>query len=213
MKRIIHIGKFYFSSSTQIYTDACYIYQRQPIKQANSDAMILRGREIAYEAANSLPMPSYTDDQIREVYGELDNKTRRLQEDQYILRKPLIDAWNEKSSWKNSSDECPLPKFRLDETIFMSAYLSTGLSNPRIKPSPIIINQNEKEIIRGSFRTSIDDRTIISPSPLLLNVKFDFNKFKTNLNDQISLLDDIQNNISFDKQSDIHHNELKSTNS
>jgi hypothetical protein len=160
-------------------------------------------------------MPSYTHDQIREAYGELDKKSRRTQDNQHLLHKPLIDAWNEKSSWRNSSDECPLPKFRLDKTdptILMSAYLSTGLSNPRIIP-------NEKEIIRGSFRTSIDDRTTISPSPLLLNVRFDFNKFittSTNSNDQMSLLEDIQNNISTKKQSetsfdlcDIKHAESK----
>ncbi|CAF5007783.1 unnamed protein product, partial [Rotaria socialis] len=59
--------------------------------------MILRGREIAYQAANSptIPssVPSYTHDQIRELYGEVDKKTRRLQEHEYILHTPMIDAW------------------------------------------------------------------------------------------------------------------------
>jgi hypothetical protein len=146
--------------------------------------MISRGREIAYEAANSptIPnsMPNYTHDQIRELYGELDKKTRRLQENEYLLHKPMIDAWNSKSPWSISSslDECPLPKFRVeknDQTILMAAYLSTGLSN---KPGTIN-NTNDKEIIRGSFRTSIDDRTDMTPSPFLLNVRVNFDKLLT----------------------------------
>lgn len=164
------------SPSTQIVTDACFIYRREIIRPSISpNAMVLRGREIAYEAANSptIPnsMPNYTDDQVRELYGESDRKTRRLQENEFILHSPFIDAWKEKT-------ECPLPKFRLendDQTaIFMTAYLSTGLSN---KPSPTI-NSNEKDFIRGSFHTSINDRRSITPSPLLLNVQLDLNKLQ-----------------------------------
>lgn len=159
-------------SSHQILTDACFIYRREIVKPPTSNAMIVRGREIAYEAANSpaIPcsMPNYTDDQVRELYGEVDKKTRRLQENEYILHTPLIDAWKEK--------QCPLPKFRLentDQTIVMTAYLSTGLSN---KPSSTFMPSNEKETIRGSFRTAIDDRTTITPSPLLFNVHLDLNQ-------------------------------------
>jgi hypothetical protein len=149
--------------------------------------MTSRGREIAYEAANSptIPtsMPNYTHDQIRELYGESDKKTRRVQENKYLLHKPLIDAWNSKSPWNISSsleeEECPLPKFRVeknDQTILMAAYLSTGLTN---KPGTINNNINDKEIIRGSFRTSIDDRTDMTSSPLLLNVRVNFDKLLT----------------------------------
>jgi hypothetical protein len=200
----------------QILTDACFIYHRQIIKQPDLEAMILRGREIAHEAANSpsIPssMPNYSHDQIRELYGEIDKNTRRLQENEYILHTPMIDAWNEKCSWNLSSsirNQCPLPKFRIDkndQTIFMAAYLSTGLSNPRIIPNKSIMNTNDKEIIRGSFRTSIDDRTNISPSPLLLNVRFDFNKLNsipTNSIEKSTFLEDIQEKISIGKQSGI----------
>jgi hypothetical protein len=164
---------------TQIVTDACFIYRRELVKQPSFDPMIFRGREIAYEAAHSptIPssMPNYTHDQIRELYGELDNKTRRLQENESILHKPMIDAWKEKSSsW---IEECPLPKFRLEKndqtTTLLSAYLSTGLSN---NPRTIFNSNDNKEIIRGSFRTSIADRTCITPSPLIFNVHLDFNK-------------------------------------
>jgi hypothetical protein len=150
--------------------------------------MILRGREIAYEAAHfpTIPssMPNYTHDQIRELYGELDNKTRRLKDNEYILHKPMIDAWNEKSPW---IEECPLPKFRLektDRTTLLSAYLSTGLSNnPRT-----ITNSNDKEAIRGSFRTAIADRTSINPSPLIFNVHLDFDKVLSSKPTQTSKL-------------------------
>jgi hypothetical protein len=136
--------------------------------------MILRGREIAYEAANSPPtipssMPNYTHDQIRELYGELDKKTRRFQEHDYRLHTSMIDAWKEKSP---TYEQCPLPKFRIeknDQTILMAAYLSTGLSNPRANS-----HSNEKESIRGSFRTAIADRTTVTPSPLSFNVRLDF---------------------------------------
>ena len=160
---------------TQIVTDACFIYRRELIKPTTTDAMILRGREIAYEAANSPSLPSsmrnYTQDQIRELYGDLNTKTRCLQEKEYNLRTPLIDAWQEKSS---SLDSCPLPKFRIEkdhQTLLMAAYLSTGLSNPRT-----ISKSSDTDVIRGSFRTSIADRTSMTPSPLLLNVQMELNK-------------------------------------
>ncbi|CAF3729282.1 unnamed protein product [Rotaria sp. Silwood1] len=175
--------------------------------------MIIRGREIAYQAANSptIPssMPNYTDDQIRELYGELDKKTRRLQENEYIFHTPMIDAWNEKSPWTITSsiknqltEQCPLPKFHIDKnehTILMNTYLSTGLSNPRIIQNTSIDTINDKEIIHGSFRTSIGDRTTISPSPLLLNVNFDYKTLKTistNLDNQSTFLENIQQKTS-----------------
>ncbi|CAF4384219.1 unnamed protein product [Rotaria sp. Silwood2] len=205
---------------TQILTDACFVYRRQIIKKPTSNAMILRGREIAYQAANSptIPhsMPNYTHDQVRELYGELDKKTRRLQENEYISHTPMIDAWNEKSPWilsssiKNQlSEECPLPKFHIDnndQTMPMNTYLSTGLSNPRTIPNTSIDTTNDKETIRGSFRTSIADRTTISPSPLLLNVHFDYNKLtaiSTNIDDQSAFLDDIQQKTSINSNYDL----------
>ncbi|UJR22808.1 hypothetical protein I4U23_025838 [Adineta vaga] len=174
--------------STQIFTDACFIYRRQVIKHPqDTNAMILRGREIAHEAANSptIPssMPNYSHDQIRELYGEIDKKTRRLKENQYIFHTPMIDAWNETPPWSVSStsslipNQCPLPKFRLDkndETIFMATYFSTGLSNRRT-----LSTTDDKDIIRGSFRTSVGERTSVSPSPLLLNVRFDYKKLNS----------------------------------
>ncbi|CAF3815093.1 unnamed protein product [Adineta steineri] len=146
---------------TQTVTDACFIYRHQVVKQdANDDekaAMILRGREIAYEAANTptIPssMPNYTHDQIRELYGELDKKTRRLQQDEYTLHTPMIHTYHDKPQWKLASptktkiiDECPLPKFRLekptenDEALLMAAYLSTGMNSPQTKPSVPVDN-------------------------------------------------------------------------
>jgi hypothetical protein len=154
-------------------------------------------------------MPNYTRDQIRELYGELDKKTRRLQEVEYTLHTPMIsNTWNEKPQWKLASptkskitEDCPLPKFRLDKTpendekLLMAAYLSTGLSNPRTKTDVPVdqlhtvmmhasakvnewANNNEiyltpvdKDIIRGSFRTAISDRPNIGPSPLLSDVR------------------------------------------
>ncbi|CAF3486115.1 unnamed protein product [Adineta steineri] len=206
----------YRSLPTKIVTDACFIYRRELIKKPDTtNAMILRGREIAYEAAHSptIPssMPNYSHDQIRELYGEIDKKTRRLQENQYIFHAPMIDAWSEKSPWNLSSsssfqDQCPLPKFRLDkndQTIFMATYLSTGLSNPRIIPNKIKINTNELDKIRGSFHTSIADRTNISPSPLLLNIRFDFNKLNPTTTNTNSFLKAIQQKISTEKQSEI----------
>lgn len=194
--------------STRILTDACFIYRRQIVRQPDTDAMILRGREIAYEAANSpvIPssMPSYSHDQIRELYGEIDRKTRRLQENQYIFHTPMIDAWNETPPWSLSStsslnqNQCPLPKFRLDkndQTLFMATFLSTGLSN-----RPTSSNSNEKDANRGSFRTSVGERTSVSPSPLLLNVRFDYNKVNSTgitAKDETSFFDDfLQQNVS-----------------
>jgi hypothetical protein len=166
--------------------------------------MIQRGRQIAYEAANAptIPssMPNYTHDQIRELYGELDKKTRRLQHDEYILHSPAINTWNEKPQWRLASptpskltDECPLPKFRLDkttgnnETSLMEAYLSTDLSNSQTKPvapidnlytvmmnasakvnewannNEIYLSPTDKDLKHESFRPIVDS------SPLLLN--------------------------------------------
>ncbi|CAF3402413.1 unnamed protein product [Rotaria socialis] len=198
------------SLATQVITDACFIYRRQTVKKPTSDAMILRGREIAYQAANSptIPssVPSYTHDQIRELYGEVDKKTRRLQEHEYILHTPMIDAWHEKSPWISSfpvknqlTEECPLPKFhpdKLQQTKLMSSYLSTGLSNPRIKPIKTIDLKHDQGYVRGSFRTSIADRTTISPSPILLDINFDFNKLSSSTDDQSSVFENTQQGIS-----------------
>lgn len=177
--------------------------------EENTAAMVLRGREIALEAANAptmpVSMPNYTRDQIRELYGELDQKTRRLQSDEYTIH------CQEKPQWKLAPpvaikskpvDECPLPKFRLDnatdpdETLLMAAYLSTGLSNPRRKglapvdsfhtvmmnasakvnewatSNEIYLGPDEKELVRGSFRTAVGERSSVSPSPLVLDVRF-----------------------------------------
>lgn len=161
---------------TQFVTDACCIYRREIVQPCDAYAMIIRGREIAYEAAHSpaIPssMPNYTHDQIRELYGEFDQKTCCLQDNDYLLHTPMIDAWQEKSAWL---EECPLPKFRLeknDPAILLSTYLSTGLSNnPRTQTY-----SNEKEDIQGSFRTAIANRTSITPSPLVFNVQVDLRK-------------------------------------
>ena len=109
----------------------------------------------------------------RNGFLELDKKTtttRRLQQNEYVIHTPMIDAWNSKLP---SLEECPLPKFypekSSEQNILMKNYLSTGLSN---KPD----TKNDKEIIRGSFRTSIDDRTGITPSPILHNIQVDFKK-------------------------------------
>lgn len=167
-------------------TDACFVYRRQVIRQTDSHAMILRGREIAREAANAPLLPSsmqnYSDDQIRELYGEVEQKRRRSHEDQRIFHTPMIDAWNEQPLWKLSSSSsnlghCPVPKFRLDkndQTLLMATCFSTGLSN-----RPVVSTCNEKDIVRGSFRTSVGERTSVSPSPLLLNVCFDLNKLNS----------------------------------
>jgi len=199
------------AAQSQAVTDACYIYRRQVTKPDTSEqdaaAMILRGREIALEAANAptipVSMPNYTRDQIRELYGELDKKTRRLQSDEYTIHT------QEKPQWKLAApivkgkvvDECPLPKFRLenspdpDEALLMAAYLSTGLSNPRSKAvarvdtfhtvmmnasakvnewatsNEIYLAPDGKELVRGSFHTTVGDRPSVSPSPLLLDVR------------------------------------------
>jgi hypothetical protein len=145
-------------------------------------------------------MPNYTRDQIRELYGELDRKTRRLQEDEYTLHSPIKNSYTEKPQWKLASptkskiiDECPLPKFRLDktpendETLLMAAYLSTGLNNSRTKPIAPVDNfhtvmmnasakvnewANNNEIYLSPSEKDIihTDRTIFSSSPLLLDV-------------------------------------------
>ncbi|CAF2093894.1 unnamed protein product, partial [Rotaria magnacalcarata] len=215
------------SFATQVITDACFIYRRQAVKKPTSDAMILRGREIAYQAANSPAIPSsvpnYTHDQIRELYGEVDKKTRRLQEHEYILHTPMIDAWNEKSPWISSSpvknqltEECPLPKFHPDKhepTKLMSSYLSTGLSNPRIRPIKTIDLKHDQDYVRGSFRTSIADRTTISPSPILLDINFDFNKLSSSTDDQSSVFENAQQRTSCISNNDSTEKYTEITNS
>ena len=101
----------------------------------------------------------------------------------------MIDAWNEKSSWnvpssmENSfSNKCPLPKFRIDNdsAVLMATYLSTGLTNRRQVSDTSMTKTNGQNPVCGSFHTSIADHTTaISPSPLLFNVHFDFNKLST----------------------------------
>ncbi|CAF0818759.1 unnamed protein product [Didymodactylos carnosus] len=106
-------------------TDGCNIYTHHsnPVRQYD-ETVILRGREIAYEAANAssqishninsisnetefkyrLPIvQSYSKDQIRELYGELDEKTHPLKENiwtPYTIQhhQPPIDAWDENLS-------------------------------------------------------------------------------------------------------------------
>ncbi|UJR26177.1 hypothetical protein I4U23_007520 [Adineta vaga] len=198
---------------SQTVTDACFIYRRQAVKQdMNNDekeAMILRGREIAYEAANTPAIPSsmqtYSRDQIRELYGELDRKTRRLQEDEYTIHAPMTNSWSEKPQWKlasptksKTSDECPLPKFRLekssenDEALLMAAYLSSGMNSPQTKPTApvdnlyqvminasakvnewahnneIYLSPTENEFIPNNFRPIIDSSTFLLDTQLNL---------------------------------------------
>ena len=156
---------------TQIVTDACFVYRKEVIRPSSTcHAMILRGREIAYEAAHSPSIPSlmpyYTHDQIRELYGTLGKKTHCLQNEYVVIN----------DEWKGT---CPLPKFRLEpdeETIAMAAYISTGLSNPR-------------DVIRGSFRTSIAEQRSMTPSPLLVNLRMDFSDVCQTKIDEIVDLD------------------------
>lgn len=178
-------------------TDACFIYRRQLIKKPPSNAIILRGREIAYQAAHatSIPssMPNYTQDQIRELYGELDKKTRRLHDSKL-------------------DQECPLPKFRIDKgdpTLLVASYLSTGLSNPRATASTLVDTGTCKDSIRGSFRTSIADRTSITPSPHVLNLRVDFNNLASAIKEESSssLLEDILQTTSV--HTNIHANDEK----
>lgn len=208
---------------------------------ANDDeqtAMILRGREIAYEAANTptIPpsMPNYTRDEIRELYGELDKKTRRLQDDEHSYQTPLISPTSPKQQWKLASstntklpNECPLPKFRLektpekDEALLMAAYLSTGLTNPRIKSiapvdhvHTVMMNasakvnewahNNElylapvhKNVLQPNFHTTTDDSTTVNPSSssLLLDVKLNLQQAAgtpTDTNNRPTFLEGIQ---------------------
>ena len=137
---------------TQTVTDACFIYRQQAVKQETNsneqEAIIHRGREIAYEAANtpSIPsvMPNYTRDQIRELYGELDKQTRRLQHDEYqvhssIVEKPHWKLASPKNSNHQTTSPCPLPKFRLEKSpetdadLLMAAYLSMGSDESQLK--------------------------------------------------------------------------------
>jgi hypothetical protein len=197
------------------------------IKEDTTDeekaALILRGREIAHEAANTpaIPtsMPNYTRDQIRELYGELDQKTRRLQDDEYTLHSPINSTSNEKPQWKLASptkskiiDECPLPKFRLDktpdndETLLMAAYLSTGLTNSRTKSvapvdsfHTIMMNAsakvNEWANNNEIYLTPVDNHPAINSSPLLLDVQFNLKQLAgtpTGNNDRPTFLEGIE---------------------
>ena len=195
---------------TQTVTDACFVYRRQAVKQEITEdekaAIIHRGREIAYEAANApaIPssMPNYTRDQIRELYGELDRKTRRLQDEENSLHSPIKNFYPEKPQWKlaspaksKTSDECPLPKFRLEKTpdknedLLMAAYLSAGLTSPQTKPvAPVDdfhtvmmhasakVNEwaNNNEIYLTP--TEKDSRSTVASSPLLLDVHLNIKK-------------------------------------
>ena len=244
---------------TQTVTDACFIYRRQVMKPGTSEddkaALVLRGRAIAHEAANTpaLPpsMPNYTRDQIRELYGELDMKTRRLQDDEYTLHSPVnTGAWNDKPQWKLASptgkskviDECPLPRFRLenppdnDDSFLMAAYLSTGLSNPRAKPiapvdnihtvmmnasakvnewahnNEIYLTPMDKDLIRGSFRTAVGDRPSVSPSPLLLDVRFNLKQLAgtpTGANDRPTFLEGISQATTDNSTAPFHPEEKR----
>ncbi|CAF3349508.1 unnamed protein product [Rotaria sp. Silwood1] len=239
----------------QTVTDACFIYRRQVVKQDTSDdekaAMILRGREIAYEAANAptIPssMPNYTRDQIRELYGELDKKTRRLQDDEYIYQSSITNSPNGKHQWKLASpttakkiNECPLPKFRLDktpehdETLLMAAYLSTGITNPRIKPIVPIdnfhtvmmnasakvnewANTNEiyltpinKNILPNNFHTLNDDPLTMSTSPLLLDVQFNITQLAgtpTDNNNRPTFLEVVEQQTIDHSNQSVHNQE------
>ncbi|CAF4249192.1 unnamed protein product [Rotaria sp. Silwood2] len=239
----------------QTVTDACFIYRRQVVKQDTSDdekaAMIIRGREIAYEAANTptIPslMPNYTRDQIRELYGELDKKTRRLQDDEYIYNSSIINSSNGKHQWKLASptntkkiNECPLPKFRLDktsehdETLLMAAYLSTGLTNPRIKQivpmdnfhtvmmnasakvnewannNEIYLTPMNKNILPNNFHTSNDHYSTISPSPLLLDVHFNITQLTgtpTDNNNRPTFLEVVEQQQTDHSHQSVHNQE------
>ena len=226
--------------STQTVTDACCIYRRQLIKpDVNDDdktTVVLHGREISHEAANAptIPssMPNYTRDQIRELYGELDRKTRCLHEDEYTPYTTIIKPSNDKPQWKLASptktkitDECPLPKFRLDttvennETLFMAAYLSTGLTNPRTKPivpidkfHTVMMNASAKvnewannneiylvpingDIVRDHFHASINKHRKINSSPLLFEIDSNLKQIAvtpTNDNDRPTFLKHVE---------------------
>ncbi len=229
---------------TKIVTDGCFIYRREIIKPSNTKSMILRGREIAYEAANSptIPssMPNYTHDQIRELYGELDKKTRRLQEDEYTLHSPIKNSSTEKPQWKLASptkskiiDECPLPKFRLDqtsdndETLLMAAYLSTGLNNSRTKPVAPVDNfhtvmmnasakvnewANNNELYLTTIEKDViqTDRSTINSSPLLLDVHLNLKKLTgtpTGNNDRPTYLAGIEQQTKNNSNENINNRE------
>ncbi|CAF0819770.1 unnamed protein product [Rotaria sordida] len=235
----------------QTVTDACFIYRRQVVKQDTNDdekaAIITRGREIAYEAANTptIPssMPNYTRDQIRELYGELDKKTRRLQDDEYIYH-----SSNGKHQWKLASPtnmkkitECPLPKFRLDktpehndETLLMAAYLSTGITNPRIKPivpidnfHSVMMNASAKvnewahnneiyltPINKNIIHTSNNDHSTMNSSPpLVFDVHFNINQLAArtptdnNNSNRPTFLEVIEQQQTTDHSNQTNHNQ------
>jgi hypothetical protein len=182
-------------------------------------------------------MPNYTRDQIRELYGELDKKTRRLQEDEYTLHTPIKNSYTDKPQWKLASpkkskiiDECPLPKFRLDktpendETLLMAAYLSTGLTNPRTKPlvpvdsfHTVMMNAsakvNEWANNNEIYLTPIDkdiDHPIINSSPLLLDVQLNLKQLAgtpTGNNDRPTFLEGIQQQTTNDLNENLNSRE------
>lgn len=181
-----------------------------------TEAMIMRGREIAYEAANTpaIPssMPNYTRDQIRELYGELDKKTRRLQDDEYTIHSPVSNVSNEKHQWKLASPKnmkkissCPLPKFRLDksvendEALLMAAYLSTGMTNPTMKSIAPVDNIHTVMMNASAKVNEWAHNNEIYLAPI--NKSMIENKFHTIVEDQStintsSLLFDVQFNIN-----------------
>ena len=199
------------------------------MSEDEKSALVLRGREIAHEAANTpiLPssMPTYTRDQIRELYGELDQKTRRLQEDEYSLHSSVRNFYPEKPQWKLASpttskisEPCPLPKFRLEqtpeknETLLMAAYLSAGMNNSQPKPlAPVDsfhtvmmnasakVNEwaNNNEIYLTP--TEKEMSSTIRSSPLLLDVHLNLKKLvgtPTGTNDRPTFLPGIEQDDS-----------------
>lgn len=214
---------------TETVTDACFVYRRQVVKQEMSEdekaALVHRGREIAQEAANApiLPasMPTYTRDQIRELYGELDQKTRHLQEEEYSMHSSIKNFYPEKPHWKLASpstnkvsEPCPLPRFRLEqpsennETLLMAAYLSAGLNNSQTKPLAPVDNfhtvmmnasakvnewANNNEIYLTP--TEREPVSSIRSSPLLLDVHLNLKKLvgtPTNTNDRPTSLQGVE---------------------
>lgn len=196
---------------TETVTDACFVYRRQVVKHEMNEeekaALVLRGREIAQEAANApiLPasMPTYTRDQIRELYGELDQKTRRLQEEEYSLHSSMKNFYPEKPQWKlatpstnKNSEPCPLPKFRLEqpsetnEKLLMAAYLSAGLNNSQTKPLAAPVDNFHTVMMNASAKvnewannneiyltpTEREPSSSIRSSPLLLDVHLNLKK-------------------------------------
>lgn len=144
-------------------------------------------------------MPHYTRDEIRELYGELDKKTRRLQDDEYTIHSTIKSSYTDKPQWKLASptkskiiDECPLPKFHLDktpendETLLMAAYLSTGLTTSQTKSSTVPIDNFHTVMMNASAKVNewANNNEIylspiekdFNPSPLLFDVHLNLKK-------------------------------------